>query len=162
VGTLAEFAKVSGLTVARSMITNIPTEKEFRETIGDWFTLHGFQVENVSEDDNEERADQLIYNDSVRVLLELKIKGENDQEVATRDCSLDRGEVHRHSESSIRRNRMSALIAKGVSQLTQTPRPSADNPLCEKGAPETLYPRSPRLWWYCCRAQSGHRTGPRA
>ena len=120
-GTLAEFAKVSGLTVARLMIRNIPTEKEFRETIGDWFTSHGFQVENVSEDDNEERADQLICDDSVRVLLELKMKAENDQEVATRDCSLDRGEVHRHSESSLRRNRMSALIAKGVSQLTQTP-----------------------------------------
>jgi len=55
------------------------------------------------------------------VLLELKIKGENEREAAERGLVLDQGRVHRYSESSLRRNRMSALISKGVSQLTTTP-----------------------------------------
>ena|SRR5882672_3071563 len=52
---------------------------------------------------------------------ELKIKGENELEAAERDSILQGRGVHRYSESSLQRNRMSALISKGVSQLTKTP-----------------------------------------
>jgi len=103
------------------MVTQIPTEKEFRKQLSYWFTSNGFRVEDISEDDNEERADKLIYDQSVRVLFELKIKGEDKDEVAERESVLNTRGIHRHAESSLRRNRMSALIAKGVSQLIHTP-----------------------------------------
>jgi hypothetical protein len=103
------------------MVTKIPTEKEFREVLRDWFASHGFSVDDVPRENNEERADQLVYNRSERILLELKIKGESKIEEAQRDSVLSRGEIHRYSDPSLRRNKMSALISKGVSQLTQTP-----------------------------------------
>jgi hypothetical protein len=103
------------------VVTIIPSEKEFRETTRDWFSSQGFRVENVSEHGNEERADMLIFDDTVRVLLELKIKGENEGEAEGRDSVLKSGGIHRYSESSVRRNRMSGLISKGVSQLRATP-----------------------------------------
>lgn len=103
------------------MVTQIPTEKEFRDTIRGWLTSHGFQVEGIPEEPDEERADQLVHDASVRVVLEVKIKAENEVEAAARDSFLDHGGVHRYSESSLRRNRMSALISKGVSQLITTP-----------------------------------------
>jgi hypothetical protein len=103
------------------MVTDIPSEGEFREGIREWFTSRAFRVEDVSEEDDEERADLLISDESIRVLLELKIKGENEVEEGERRSVLQKGGVHRYSESSLRRNRMSALITKGVSQLTTTP-----------------------------------------
>jgi hypothetical protein len=112
------------------MITRIPTEKEFRETLFHFFNSHGFRVDDVSDDDNEERADQLVSDQSVRVLLELKIKGEDETEVAERDSALNSSGIHRYAESSIRRNRMSALIGKGVSQLIHTPIVADFNVLC--------------------------------
>lgn len=104
-----------------SVITAIPTEKEFRQAIREWCCSNSFRVDDVSEDGNEERADMMIFDDSVRVLTELKIKGENEVEVEERESILSSGGVHRYSESSLRRNRMSALISKGVSQLITTP-----------------------------------------
>jgi len=103
------------------MNLNIPTEDEFRGHLKEFFSKADFQVDEVTENPEEERADLLVYDQSVRVLLELKIKGEDEFEAAARGTALASGGIHRYSESSLRRNRMSALIAKGVSQLTSTP-----------------------------------------
>jgi hypothetical protein len=103
------------------MVTTVPSENEFRDVTSEWFRSRGFRIEKVSEDGDEERADMLIFDDSVRVLLELKIKAENEAEADERDSVLNSGGIHRYSESSLRRNRMSALISKAVSQLMTTP-----------------------------------------
>ena len=103
------------------MVTAIPSEQEFRETTREWFGSQGFRVQDISEQGNEERADMLVFDESVRVLLELKIKGENEVEAEERSSVLSSGSIHRYSEFSLRRNRMSALISKAVSQLIETP-----------------------------------------
>jgi len=54
------------------MVTTVPSEEEFREATSEWFNSRGFRVENVSGDGNEERADMLIFDESVRVLLGAK------------------------------------------------------------------------------------------
>jgi hypothetical protein len=103
------------------MITKLPTEKEFRGILRGWFGSNGFNVDDVPRETSGERADQLVYDQSVRVLLELKIKGESEAEEAQRNSVLNKRGIHRNSEASVRRNQMSALISKGVSQLTHTP-----------------------------------------
>lgn len=104
----------------RQVSLHVPTEDEMRNTIRGFFHELPFQIEDIPEGD-EERADFLINDGDNKVLLELKIKGEDCNEVKERREVLSAGEVYLRSESSLRRNRLSGLIRKGVSQLIKTP-----------------------------------------
>ena len=99
----------------------VPSEDEFREKLQRFFSKHGYVAHGVPRDDDGERADLLIENGLVRVLLELKIKGEDEDEDKRRGEILDSGEIYEYGDPSTRRNRLSALIKKGVSQLRNTP-----------------------------------------
>jgi len=99
---------------------DVPSEEQMKETLRGFFRDSGFSVEDIEETDVE-RADFLIANDSETTILELKIKGEDEEELADRREVLDSGSVYSRSESSLRRNRMSGLVKKGVSQLVETP-----------------------------------------
>ncbi len=99
---------------------HVPSEDQMKKTLRGFFRDNGFEVDDIPEGD-EERADILISNDSERIILELKIKGEDEEELSDRREILDSGSVYSRSESSLRRNRMSGLVRKGVSQLVETP-----------------------------------------
>ncbi len=99
---------------------HVPSEDEMKDTLREFFQKNGFAVEDIPES-NGKRADFLICDHSTKALLELKIKGEDEMELSERNGILDSGEVYIRSESSLRRNRLSGLIKKGVSQLMETP-----------------------------------------
>lgn len=103
----------------------VPSENEFKEKLRTFFSRRGYAVHEIPRADKDERADFLLKDETVRVLLELKIKEEDPEESRKRNEALDSGKVYEYSDPSTRRNRLSALVKKGVSQLLNTPE-SAD------------------------------------
>ena len=99
----------------------VPTEAEFKAKLQKFFSEHSYIVHDIFRENDSKRADFLLEDESVRVLLELKIKEDNPDEGRERDKVLNSGGIYEYSESSGRRNRLSALIKKGVSQLLSTP-----------------------------------------
>jgi hypothetical protein len=100
---------------------SVPTENEFKETLRRFFSNNDFAVSDIPNVPNDERADFFLDDGSSRILLELKIKGDDSDETQTRSGILETGNVYQRSESSLRRNRISALIKKAASQLQKTP-----------------------------------------
>lgn len=100
---------------------NVPTENEFKETLRPFFSENGFTVADIPHVPDCESADFVLDDGSSKILLELKIKGEDCEEAETRSSILEAGEVYQRSESSLRRNRISALIRKAAAQLQKTP-----------------------------------------
>jgi len=104
----------------RAIDISIPQECDFLDQIRQFFEVRGFDFERIEEAE-EERADFYIEKDNVRVLFELKIKEDDPDEAKRRSAILAKNEVYSYSESSLRRNRLSGVVRKGVSQLINTP-----------------------------------------
>jgi hypothetical protein len=103
---------------------HVPSEDEFKLKLHTFFSKHGYAVHEIPCENDKKRADFLLEDGKIRVLLELKIKGENPEESKSHNEVLDNGKIYEYEESSTRRNRLSALIKKGVSQLSETPEPA--------------------------------------
>lgn len=99
---------------------HVPSENQMKGALREFFLENGFKVDDIRAG-KKERADFLISTDYERIILELKIKGEDEEELRDRRKILDSGSIYSRSESSLRRNRMSGLVRKGVSQLVETP-----------------------------------------
>lgn len=86
-----------------------PIVKRFLESLG-------YAVQKITEDESES-PDFLVSDDQSSYVLELKTKFPSVEEIKSRRCVLDSGEIHLIHERVINKNRLSGIVKKAGDQL---------------------------------------------
>jgi hypothetical protein len=92
-------------------------EDQIRTVIRSYLSARGLIISDIPRSDTEKRPDFLVSEGKHRVIIELKTKGDDTEELVEKQNALANDTVFMRSEESLRRNRMSSIIANGVTQL---------------------------------------------
>ena len=92
-------------------------ESEFKPLAKDFLNQIGFEVHDIDTKDCVKSPDFDVIGESSRYTIELKIKGDDPNEIEKDEDALKRGELVSKKIPIGPRNRLAGIIRKGVRQI---------------------------------------------
>jgi hypothetical protein len=94
------------------------TENQFKPSVRDWFTTNGFAVTDIPCEQGKKTPDLHLSKGQEEYLIELKIKGDNNEELARDFAVLAAGKILERSMPLSPRNTLDAIVEDGTRQIT--------------------------------------------
>jgi len=93
------------------------TEDQFKSHVRQWFTANGFVVTDIPREHGKKTPDFHLSKGGEEYLIELKIKGDDLEELARNSAVLASGQILERSIPLAPRNRLAAIVEDGHRQM---------------------------------------------